>query len=150
MWGAAVRRCARWRACRSSSADHHLAALARFFSDDSNRLASAGKDGQLFVWRIGEDEGPIFAQQLLSIRMAGVASAAGFGLRLAWVSTSEDLIAFSGGSTVYLASVSQAGVEGSQVGADVALQSHIKAVKISANHHPMGKCQHTSTRRLCT
>ena len=99
--------------------------LARFFSDDSNRLASAGKDGQLFVWRIGEDDGPIFAQQLLSVRVAGVASAAGSGLRLAWLSTSEDLIAFSGGSTVYLASVQQAGVDGSRVGAHVALHFRI-------------------------
>ena len=93
--------------------------LARFFSDGSNRLASAGKDGQLFVWRIGEDEGPIFAQQLLSVRVAGVASATGSGLRLAWDTTSQDLIAFSGGSTVYLASVQRAGAEGNQVNASL-------------------------------
>ena len=83
--------------------------LCRFHSDDSNRLASAGKDGQLFVWQIGEDDGPIFAQQQLSLRVAANSS----GMRLAWLS--EDLLAFSAGSTVYLASIKLAGTDDTQV-----------------------------------
>ena len=83
--------------------------LRRFFNDDSNRLASAGRDGQLFAWHIGEDEGPIYARQLLSLRVA----ASGSALHLTWLS--EDLIAFSAGSTVYLASIRLAGTD-TQVG----------------------------------
>jgi len=82
--------------------------LRRFHSDDSNRLASAGKDGQLFAWQIGEDDGPIYAKQLLSLRVAANSS----GMRLAWLS--EDLIAFSAGSTVYLASIQLAGTDDTQ------------------------------------
>ena len=45
----------------------------RFHSDASDRLASAGKDGQLFVWQISEAEGPITAERLLSVRVSGAA-----------------------------------------------------------------------------
>ena len=89
--------------------DLQYSMLRRFHSDDSNQLASAGKDGQLFAWQIGEDDGPIFAQQLLSLRVAANSSR----MRLAWLS--EDLFAFSAGSTVYLASIQLAGSVDTQV-----------------------------------
>jgi len=83
--------------------------LRRFHSDASNRLASAGKDGQLFAWQVGEDDGPIYAKQLLSLRVAANSSR----MRLAWLS--EDVVAFSAGSTVYLASIQLAGTVDTQV-----------------------------------
>lgn len=96
------------------SSDRFNSHASRFHSDGSDRLASAGKDGQLFVWEVNEVEGPIATEQLLSVRISTAARALA-PVRLAWHPASDDVIAFSAGRTVLLASVSAAGDGGDQV-----------------------------------
>ena len=74
------------------------------------------------MWQVSEDEG-IAAEQLLAIR-AGAADPGGRGVRVAWHPASEDIVAFSTGNSVYVASVSTAGSQGAQVGAPQTLSQH--------------------------
>jgi len=106
------------------SSDRPISHTFRFHSDNSDRLASAGKDGQLFVWEVNEAEGPIATEQLLSVRISTAARAAA-SVRLAWHPASDDVIAFSAGRTVLLASVSVAGEGGDQVRAQLCAEQEL-------------------------
>lgn len=68
------------------------------------------------MWQVSEAEGPIAAQRLLSVRVSGGAAVVPQRMRLAWHPASDDVIAFSAGRAVLLASVSAAGSSGDQVG----------------------------------
>ena len=80
------------------------------------------------------------AQQLLSLRASGISS----GLRLAWLT--EDLIAVSAGSTVYVASIQLAGSDDTQVGPPIsARQTTCCIMSLPSFHAPVFVNQRTAS-----
>jgi len=53
----------------------HVAERDRFQSDDVDRLAAAGRDGSVAVWRVCEAEGGLRSEAMLALQLRDAAGA---------------------------------------------------------------------------
>jgi len=56
-----------------------VAGRDRFQSDDVDRLAAAGRDGSVAVWRVCEAEGGLRSEALLALQLRDAAGVGGRG-----------------------------------------------------------------------
>ncbi len=60
---------------RRHRSDLHAAERDRFQSDDVDRLAAAGRDGSVAVWRVCEADGGLRSEALLALQLRDAAGA---------------------------------------------------------------------------